>query len=98
MLRYHWCPVLRHEAPMLLSVIIPCYNEARTIREILALVRQVALDKEIIVVDDHSSDPSYLLLQAEAEHDPRLRVIRHPRNMGKGAVIQTALREARGEI
>ena len=54
---------------MLLSVIVPCYNEARTIREILALVRQVVLDKEIIVVDDHSSDQSYRLLQSEAEND-----------------------------
>lgn len=83
---------------MLLSVIVPCYNEARTIRDMLQLVRQVNLDKEIIVVDDHSSDNSYLILQAEAENDERLRVIRHPRNMGKGAAIRTALREARGEI
>jgi len=83
---------------MLLSVIIPCYNEARTIREILALVRQVALDKEIIVVDDHSSDRSYQLLQVEAEHDTRLRIIRHPRNMGKGSAIRTGLEAAQGEI
>ena len=83
---------------MLLSVIIPCYNEAHTIREILALVREVELDKEIIVVDDHSSDHSYLLLQAEAEHDPRLHIFRHPRNMGKGACVQTGLRHAQGEI
>jgi glycosyltransferase involved in cell wall biosynthesis len=83
---------------MLLSVIIPCYNEAGTIRDILKLVRQVELDKEIIVVDDHSADNSYLILQTEAENDPRLRVIRHPRNMGKGACIRTALREAQGAI
>ncbi len=83
---------------MLLTVIIPCYNEARTIRAILSLVRQVDLDKEIVVVDDHSSDNSYLILQAEAENDDRLRIIRHPRNMGKGACIRTGLREAQGEI
>ncbi len=83
---------------MLLSVIIPCYNEAATLREILRLVREVALDKEIIVVDDHSSDNSYQILQSEAENDLRLRVIRHPRNMGKGACIRTGLREAQGEI
>jgi glycosyltransferase involved in cell wall biosynthesis len=83
---------------MLLTVIIPCYNEARTIRDILRLVHQVELDKEIIVVDDHSSDNSYLILQAEAENDERLRIIRHPRNMGKGACIRTGLREAQGEI
>lgn len=83
---------------MLLSVIIPCYNEARTIREILRLVRQVELEKEIIVVDDHSSDNSYLLVQAEAENDPHLHVVRHPRNMGKGAAIRTGLTRAQGEI
>jgi glycosyltransferase involved in cell wall biosynthesis len=83
---------------MLLTVIIPCYNESATIRDIIREVREVDLDKEIIVVDDHSSDNSYLLLQSEAEQDTRLRVIRHPRNMGKGAAIRTGLREARGEI
>lgn len=83
---------------MLLSVIIPCYNEAATIRDVLRMVREVQLDKEIIVVDDHSQDASYQLLQAEAEHDAQLRVIRHPRNLGKGAGIRTALREAQGEI
>ena len=83
---------------MLLSVIVPCYNEAATIRQILALVREVELDKEIIVVDDHSSDHSYQLLQAEANDDPTLSIIRHPRNMGKGAAVRTGLRQARGEI
>jgi glycosyltransferase involved in cell wall biosynthesis len=86
------------EPGLLLSVIIPCYNEARTIRDVLRLVREVELDKEIIVVDDHSSDSSYAILQAEAEHDPRLHVIRHPRNAGKGAAVRTALSAARGEI
>ncbi len=61
-------------------------------------MRAVELDKEIIVVDDHSSDNSYFLLQAEAENDERLRIMRHPRNLGKGAAIRTGLREARGEI
>jgi glycosyltransferase involved in cell wall biosynthesis len=83
---------------MLLSVIIPCYNEAATIRQILRQVRDVTLDKEIIVVDDHSQDTSYQILQQEAEHDPRLRVIRHPRNVGKGAAIRTGLQRAQGEI
>jgi glycosyltransferase involved in cell wall biosynthesis len=83
---------------MLLSVIIPCYNEAATIRQILRLVHEVALDKEIIVVDDHSSDNSYALLQVEAEHDPRLHIVRHARNAGKGAAVRTGLRLAQGEI
>lgn len=83
---------------MLLTVIIPCYNESATIRAILGQVRLVELDKEIIVVDDHSSDNTFLLLQAEAENDTRLRVIRQPRNMGKGAAVRAGLREAQGTI
>ncbi|GAC1386521.1 MAG: glycosyltransferase family 2 protein [Herpetosiphon sp.] len=83
---------------MLLSVIIPCFNEGRTIRDVLRAVRAVTLDKEIIVVDDHSSDDSYLQLQREAEHDDRLHVVRHQRNLGKGAAIRSGLRLARGEI
>jgi glycosyltransferase involved in cell wall biosynthesis len=86
------------DVDMLLSVIIPCYNESATIRQILQQVQAITLDKEIIVVDDHSSDNSYTLLQAAAEHDPQLRVIRHPRNAGKGAAIRTGLMVAQGEI
>lgn len=83
---------------MLLSVIIPCYNEAATIRQILRQVRDIRLDMEIIVVDDHSQDDSFSLLQAEARDDPHLQVIRHPRNAGKGAAIRTGLHQAQGEI
>lgn len=83
---------------MLLSVIIPCYNEGQTIRDVLRAVRAVRLDKEIIVVDDHSQDDSYLIMQREAEHDDRLHVMRHQRNMGKGASVQSGLRIAQGEI
>ena len=83
---------------MLLSVIIPCYNEAATIRQILRQIRDVRLDKQIIVVDDHSADNSFSLLQAEARDDPGLQIIRHPRNLGKGAAIRTGLHHAQGEI
>ncbi len=83
---------------MLLSVIIPCYNESKTIQEVLRVVRTITLDKEIIVVDDHSHDDSYLIMQREAEHDDRLHVIRHQRNLGKGAAVRTGLRIAQGEI
>ncbi len=83
---------------MLLSVIIPCYNEGKTIHEVLRVVRAITLDKEIIVVDDHSQDDSYLVVQREAEHDDRLHVVRHQRNMGKGAAIRTGLCQAQGDI
>src|SRR5207249_7824504 len=83
---------------MLISVIMPCYNEATTLRAILAQVRAVQLEKEIIVVDDHSSDDSYQILCDEAAADPSLTVVRHPTNRGKGAAVRSGLAHARGEI
>ncbi len=83
---------------MLLSVIIPCYNEEATIRAILAQVCAVNLDKEIIVVDDHSRDRTPEILREVAAINPIIRIIRQPRNMGKGEAIRTGLASAQGEI
>jgi glycosyltransferase involved in cell wall biosynthesis len=83
---------------MLLSVIMPCYNEAATLADILARVRAIDLDKEIIAVDDNSSDQTYAILLGEAERDPRLKVVRHPTNRGKGAAVRSGLARASGEI
>lgn len=77
---------------------MPCYNEAATLPRILELVRAVELEKEIIAVDDHSSDNTLAVLQAEAALDPCLRVICHPANRGKGAAVRSGLVRARGEI
>jgi glycosyltransferase involved in cell wall biosynthesis len=82
----------------LLSVIMPCYNEQDTLPQILEAVRAVDLDKEIVAVDDCSSDNTYQILQAEAAEDPRLRVIRQPTNRGKGAAVRTGIAHALGEI
>jgi glycosyltransferase involved in cell wall biosynthesis len=83
---------------MLLSVIMPCYNEERTIRDILDQVRAVQFDKEIIVVDDHSRDATPEILRELAANDPMIRVIRQPRNRGKGEAIRTGLAAAKGDI
>lgn len=83
---------------MLLSVIMPCYNEAATIPEILSKVRAVDLEKQIIAVDDHSSDNTYNLLCQEAARDPTMIVVRHPTNRGKGAAVRSGLARAKGEI
>jgi glycosyltransferase involved in cell wall biosynthesis len=81
---------------MKLSVIIPAFNEARTVREIIARVQGVTLDKEIIVVDDGSTDGTQEILRGLREKD--LRVVFHERNRGKGAAIRTGIGHARGEI
>lgn len=85
---------------MKLSVIIPCFNEAQTIRGLLDAVRKAPIDLlEVIVVDDGSTDGTKAILaevEAAAKYD--LKVLHHPNNRGKGAALRTGLREASGEI
>jgi glycosyltransferase involved in cell wall biosynthesis len=85
-------------ATTLLTVIMPCYNEASTIAAILERVRAIEIEKEIIAVDDCSTDTTFAILQAEAARTPAMRVIQHERNQGKGAAIRTGLAHACGEI
>ncbi|MFO1492068.1 MAG: glycosyltransferase family 2 protein [Kiritimatiellia bacterium] len=82
---------------MKLSILVPVYNECRTIVELLGRVDQVPLEKEIIVVDDGSTDGTRLLLEPFAER-PGFKVLHHDRNRGKGAAIRTGLAEAAGEV
>jgi glycosyltransferase involved in cell wall biosynthesis len=88
----------KNDQQPLLSVIMPCYNESETLPHILKAVRAVTIDKEIIAVDDNSSDQTFAMLQAEAANDPRMRVVRHPTNRGKGAAVRSGLAHATGEI
>ena len=83
---------------MLLSIIMPCYNEAATLSTILSKVRAVELNKQIICVDDHSSDNTYEILCQEAAIDPSIVVVRHPTNRGKGAAVRSGLARATGDI
>lgn len=86
------------EAPPLLSVVIPAYNEIGTIDRILAAVRGVGIDTEIIVVDDFSTDGTRDRLKELAQSDNRLRVFFHDRNQGKGAALRTGFAAARGRF
>src|SRR5262249_39435895 len=76
---------------------MPVYNEARTIDEVLRQVGSVPIEKEILVVDDGSTDGTREILRSKEGKDG-IRVIRHDRNLGKGKALATALAEARGEI
>jgi len=76
------------------SIIMPVYNERETIRAALDRVRALDWPKEILVVDDASTDGTGELLAAEEG----IRLLRHERNLGKGAAIRTALAVAQGEV
>lgn len=82
---------------MRLSILIPAYNEERTIAELLDLVlaTDVGAEKEIIAVDDASTDRTFEIL---GRYRDRIRVVRHERNRGKGAALRTALEHATGDF
>jgi glycosyltransferase involved in cell wall biosynthesis len=77
-----------------LSVIVPAYNEVKTIRQILERINSVDIDKEIIVVDDGSSDGTDKMLRDIKFNN--LKVIHHGSNRGKGAAVLTGLANAVG--
>lgn len=80
----------------LLSVIIPVYNEEKTVEKIIKIIDSVDIDKEIVVVNDASTDKTQSILQNLKL--PNLKLFSHPRNLGKGAAFRTGLKNAAGEI
>ena len=82
-----------------LSVVIPVYNEERTLAEIVGAVRNVPISKQIILVDDCSKDGSYGVMQSFADDDRNTFLcLRHDVNKGKGAALRTGFAAATGDI
>lgn len=87
-----------------LTIVIPAYNEERTIYKILDKVRDVELlnniSKEIIIVDDCSSDKSFEVLNAysSANNHIDFKILRHEVNKGKGAALHTGIKHATGDF
>ena len=79
-----------------LSVLMPVFNEAPTIAEVVERVRAVPLDHEIVLVNDASSDGTHAIVEDLAA--PDVAVIHHPVNRGKGAAIRTGLEAAAGDV
>ncbi len=84
---------------MNLSIIVPAFNEASTIAKVLEAVLLLDCNlQQVLVVDDGSTDETVRIANKIADSDPRVRVICHPKNMGKTAAIRTGLKEAVGDI
>jgi len=83
---------------MKISVVIPVYNEVDTIEEIISRVKMVAIEKEIILVDDFSTDGTRELLAGIIKGTKNITVLFHKRNKGKGAALRTAFELATGDI
>jgi len=79
-----------------ISVVVPVYNERNTIKEILRQIQNVDLEKEIIVVDDYSTDGTREILK-EIRGD-NLKILFHNKNRGKGAALRTGFQEVTGDI
>jgi glycosyltransferase involved in cell wall biosynthesis len=82
---------------MNVTVVIPVFNEIQTIEEILQRVNESNLVQEIVTVDDGSTDGTRELLSS-LDGKNHLKVILHPKNLGKGAAVRTGIQNASGEI
>ena len=82
---------------VILSIIIPCFNEAKTILSLIDAVKKSPVkNREIIIVDDGSQDGIRDILNQL--NDPEVRIIFHTKNKGKGAALRTGFNEAKGDI
>lgn len=89
------------EKPKKLSVLIPVFNESRWVEELLQRVLVAdcsGLAREIVIVDDCSTDGTSDILRAQARLHPEIRLFQQSENQGKGAALRRAIREATGDI
>ena len=87
---------------MLLSILIPVYNERTVVERSLSLVLSAPLpenmERELVIVDDCSTDGTSEILDRLAASEPRIRLFRQPVNQGKGAAVRTAIQKAQGDF
>ncbi len=87
---------------MKLSILMPVYNERtvveRCLQQVLAAPLPENMDREIIIVDDCSTDGTWAILERMAAAHPEIRLFRHPVNRGKGAAVRTAIQQATGDF
>jgi glycosyltransferase involved in cell wall biosynthesis len=83
---------------MRVTVIVPAYNEARTIEQVLRRLTELDFDAEILVVDDGSIDETVEIVGGLESEIPGLRLIVHERNQGKGAAVRTGINASTGDF
>ena len=81
---------------MKISVVIPVYNEKSTIAELITRVKNVPLEKEIIIIDDYSNDGTRDVLKALS--DSSVKILFHEKNQGKGAALRTGFSQVQGDV
>jgi glycosyltransferase involved in cell wall biosynthesis len=81
---------------LLLSIIIPAYNEISFIDEIIKKVKETPYEKEVIVVDDYSTDGTREYLKGLKENS--LTMVFHEKNLGKGAALRNGIAQAKGDV
>src|ERR1051325_11823217 len=83
---------------MKLSILMPVYNERTVVERCISLVLTAPvpenMERELIILDDCSTDGTFEILQRLAEGFPQIRLFRHARNSGKGAAVRTAIEKA----
>ncbi|HBB76262.1 MAG: glycosyl transferase [Candidatus Levybacteria bacterium RIFOXYA1_FULL_41_10] len=85
---------------MKLSIIIPAFNEEKTVAEIVSRVKKQevpGVDKEIVVVNDGSSDKTTEILEEIGRTDKSIKIVHHPKNKGKGAAVKTGIANSTGD-
>ena len=90
-----------NSASVKLSIVIPCYNEEKTIKECVERILEIADDNlslELIIVDDHSTDNSYSIAREIERNHSEIKVIRHEKNSGKGAALRSGFKMALGDF
>ena len=81
-----------------LSVVMPVFNEAATVHDIIELVLMQRPVQQLVIVDDCSTDGTWNKLQSLAQSEPRIKLVRHESNQGKGAALRTGISHATAEI
>ncbi|MEZ4392734.1 MAG: glycosyltransferase family 2 protein [Polyangiales bacterium] len=83
---------------MKVTIVMPCFNERATVREIVRRVLVQPYEFELLIVDDGSTDGTREILAVLAVEHPQVRVLLQPRNLGKGAALHRGFREATGDV